>query len=135
MGFCANPVQDGTYLVINDTDAAGNESATLYLRSTIGDTTVDLSRAGLAEFDFGTIDLSAAHARLSLTEAQINSLTGADQHMAIRGGTDDHVNLLGGVAAGTQSVNGESFTLYTLGTSGASVLVDDDIIVNTGTGV
>ena len=132
--FFTAPVTDGSYLVINDTDAAGNEQSTLYLRSTT-DVVVDLDREGLQGFDFGTIDLSSSHATLSLTDAQINSLTGADHQMAIRGGADDHVNIAGAVAGAHQVVNGESYTLYTLGSSGASVLVDDDINVNTGTGV
>jgi len=127
--YFTQPVADGSYLVINDTDAAGNQQSTLYLRSTTGETTVDLSRAGLADFDFGTIDLSASHATLSLTEAQINRLTGADHQMAIRGGADDHVNLTGAVNTGhAQTINGESYHLYTLGSSGASVLIDDDIV-------
>ncbi len=128
--FFTAPVADGSYLVINDTDTAGNEQSTLYLRSTT-DVTVDLNREGLQGFDFGTIDLSSSHATLSLTEAQINSLTGADHQMAIRGGADDHVNIVGAIAGPHQVVNGESYTLYTLGSSGASVLVDDDINVNT----
>lgn len=133
--FFNTPVADGSYLVINDTDAAGNEQSTLYLRSTTGEVTVDLTRAGLQGFDFGTIDLTASHATVTLTEAQINSLTGADHQMAIRGGADDHVNIAGAVAGAHQVVNGESYTLYTLGSSGASVLIDDDINVNTSTGV
>lgn len=128
------PVADGSYLVINDTDAAGNEQSTLYLRST-ADVVVDLNREGLQGFDFGTIDLTSSQATLSLTEAQINSLTGSDHQMAIRGDADDHVNIAGAVAGAHQVVNGESYTLYTLGSSGASVLVDDDIHVNTVTGV
>ncbi|MDO8983400.1 Ig-like domain-containing protein [Cypionkella sp.] len=124
------PVADGSYLVINDTDAAGNEQSTLYLRSTT-DVAVDLNRDGLQGFDFGTIDLTSSKATLSLNEAQINSLTGADHQMAIRGDADDHVNITGAVVGAHQVVNGESYTLYTLGSSGASVLVDDDIHVNT----
>jgi hypothetical protein len=131
MAYFSNPVADGSYLVINDTDAAGNEQATLYLRGTTGDVTVDLSRQGLTEFDFGTIDLSASHATVSITEAQIMSLTGPDHQMAVHGGNDDHVNISGAVAGAHQIVNGESYTLYTLGTHGATLLVDDDIIVNT----
>jgi large repetitive protein len=131
MAYFSNPVADGSYLVINDTDAAGNEQATLYLRGTTGDVTVDLNRQGLTEFDFGTIDLSAAHATVSITEAQIMSLTGADHQMAIKGGADDHVNVAGAVAGGHQMVNGESYTLYTLGSNGATLLIDDDVVVNT----
>ena len=49
--------------------------------------------------------------------------------MAIRGGADDHVNLTGAVNTGhAQTINGESYHLYTLGSSGASVLIDDDIV-------
>lgn len=124
--FFANPVQDGTYLVINDTDAAGNSASTMYLRST-GETTVDLSREGLQGFDFGTIDLSSADANLSLTEAQVLSLTGVDQQLTVVGGADDVVTLAGATLTGTQ----DGFRLYSLGASGASVLIDDDIIVNT----
>lgn len=128
--FFSNPVPDGSYLVINDTDVAGNESSTLYLRST-GPVTVDLSRAGLSEFDFGTIDLTSSTASLTLSEAQINNLTGVDKQMAIAGGSDDHVNLIGASDAVTHHVvNGESYSLYTLGTGGASVLIDDDILVS-----
>jgi large repetitive protein len=131
MAYFNNPVADGSYLVINSSDAAGNEQATLYLRGTTGDVTVRLDREGLAEFDFGTIDLSAAHATVSITEAQIMSLTGADHQMAIKGGIDDHVNVAGAVAGGHEVVNGQSYTLYTLGSNGASLLIDDDVIVNT----
>lgn len=128
--FFGSPVPDGSYLVINDTDAAGNESSTLYLRSTEA-VTVDLSRAGLSDFDFGTIDLTSSHATLTLSEAQINNLTGADKQMAIAGEADDHVTLIGATDTLTHSVvNGESYHLFTLGTGGASVLIDDDIIVS-----
>lgn len=133
--FFNNPVPDGSYLVINDTDAAGNESSTLYLRSTEA-VTVDLSRAGLSEFDFGTIDLTSSQASLSLNEAQINALTGADKQMAIAGGADDSVTLIGATDTGTtQVVNGESYRLYTLGSGGASVLIDDDILTTLNSGV
>ena len=129
--FFSNPVPDGSYLVISDTDTAGNQSSTLYIRSTTGETTVDLSRSGLSEFDFGTIDLSASHSTLSLSESQIMALTGSDHSMAIKGGADDTVHLAGGTIAGHETINGESYTLYTLGTNGANVLIDDDIHTTT----
>lgn len=124
------PVPDGSYLVIRDIDTSGNESSTLYLRSTT-EVTVDLARAGLQNFDFGTIDLTSADANLTLNAARILALTGADKQMTITGGFDDVVNLQGATAT-TQTVNahGETYKLYTLGTSGASVLIDDDITVN-----
>jgi large repetitive protein len=133
--FFTNPVADGSYLVISDTDAAGNQSSTLYIRSTTGEVEVDLSRSGLSDFDFGTIDLTASHASLTLTEAQINSLTGADKSMTIAGAADDHVTLVGATDTHTtQTIHGETYHLYTLGSEGAQVLIDSDILV-TSTGV
>jgi large repetitive protein len=129
--FFSTPVADGSYLVISDADAAGNSSSTLYIRSTTGETTVDLSRAGLSDFDFGTIDLTAAHASLTLSAAQINALTGADKSMIIAGAADDHVTLVGASDTGqTQVLHGDTYHLYTLGSDGAQVLIDSDINVN-----
>jgi hypothetical protein len=125
----AENVPNGSYLVIRDVDAAGNESSTLHLRSTT-EVTVDLTREGLQGFDFGTINLLSADANLTLDAARILALTGADKQMTITGNTDDVVNLVNGVE--TQTVvnsNGESYRLYTLG-AGATVLVDTDIVVH-----
>ncbi len=124
-------VPDGTYLVINNFDAAGNESSTLYLRNTTGEVTVNLSRTGLQEFDFGTIDLSAADANLTISTNQVLALTGADKQMTIVGGADDVVTLQGATLASSGAPAG--FKLYNLG-SGASLLIEDDITIN-ATGV
>jgi large repetitive protein len=120
-------IPDGTYLVINNEDTAGNQSSTLYLRNTTGEVTVDLGRSGLQNFDFGTIDLSAADANLTITPEQVLALTGADKQLTITGGTDDVVNI-SGVTSVANADGG--FKLYTLGDSGASVLIDADIHVN-----
>ena len=124
-------IPDGTYLVINNHDAAGNESSTLYLRNTTGEVTVNLAREGLQEFDFGTIDLSAADANLTISANQVLALTGADKQMTIVGGADDVVTLQGATLATSGAPAG--FKLYNLG-SGASVLIEDDITIN-ATGV
>lgn len=124
-------VPDGTYLVVRNEDAAGNEASTLYLRNTTGEVTVDLSRGGLQNFDFGTIDLSAADANLTITDAQVRALTGADKQLTVTGGTDDVVNLVNGSLVSQQG----GYKLYALGTGGATVLVDEDIHVNLSTGV
>jgi hypothetical protein len=92
---------------------------------------VGLDRAGLQGFDFGTIDLTSADANLTLNAARVLALTGADKQMTITGGADDVVNLQGATATTTTvNAHGETYKLYTLGTSGASVLIDDDILVN-----
>lgn len=120
-------VPDGTYLVVSNEDAAGNESSTLYLRNTTGEVVVDLSRSGLQNFDFGTIDLSASDANLTITEEQVLALTGVDKQLTVTGGTDDVVNL-SGVTSVTTADGG--YKLYALGSNGATVLIEDDIHVN-----
>lgn len=129
VSFATN-VPNGSYLVIRDVDAAGNESSTLHLRSTT-EVTVDLNRVGLQAFDFGTINLLSADAKLNLSTATVVAMTGADKQMTVTGNSDDVVNLFGVTSVGGLSTsNGETYRLYTLG-SGASVLIDDDITVNT----
>jgi hypothetical protein len=65
-------------------------------------------------------------------EAQVLALTGADKQLTVVGGSDDVVNIAGAIEATSGAPAG--FKLYNLGTSGASILVEDDIAVNT-TGV
>jgi large repetitive protein len=127
--FGSTRVPDGTYLVINTEDAAGNESSTLFIVNNTSSTTVDLNRAGLQGFDFSTIDLSVApQASLTITEAQIRSLTGADKTLTISGGADDSVTMSGAVDTGNNvTVDGQTYSVYTLGNQGATILLDDDI--------
>jgi len=121
-------VPDGSYLVVNTQDAAHNESSTLLIVDNTNTPVVDLNRAGLAAFDLSAIDLTVApQAQLSITESQLKAITGPDHSLIIKGGADDTVTLVGGVATTTtKDINGETYKLYTLG-SGASVLIDDDI--------
>ncbi|NEY91167.1 Ig-like domain-containing protein [Tabrizicola oligotrophica] len=124
-------IPDGSYLVVRAEDAAGNEASTLFLRNSTGPVTVDLGRDGLEGFDFGTINLTGADATLTITAEQVRALTGADRQLTVVGGADDVVNMAGA----TEVVSGApaGFRLYNLG-SGATVLVEDDLVVNT-TGV
>ena len=125
-------VPDGSYLVVNTQDAAHNESSTLLIVNNTNAPVVDLNRAGLATFDLSAIDLTVApQAQLSITEAQLRAITGPDHSLIIKGGADDTVSLIGGIDSGTSKlINGQSYSLYTLGT-GTSVLVDDDILTST----
>ena len=124
-------VPDGSYLVVNTQDAAQNESSTLLIVNNTNAPVVDLGRAGLAAFDLSAIDLTVApQAQLSITATQLNAITGPDHSLIIKGGVDDTVTLVGGVATTTtKDINGETYKLYTLGTGG-SVLVDDDIVTS-----
>lgn len=130
-GFTSTPVPDGSYLVVNTTDIAGNESSTLMVVNNTNAPDIDLSRPGLSNFDLSAIDLTfAPDAALTITEAQILSLTGPDHTLVVKGGADDHVSLVNATATGaTQEIDGEHYNIYTLGSSGATVLLDDDITV------
>ncbi len=127
--FGSNRVPDGTYLVINTEDAAQNESSTLFIVNNTASSTVDLARAGLQDFDFSTINLSfAASASLTITEAQLRGLTGADHKITIAGGADDTVTMTGAVDTGTNvTVANQVYSVYTLGSQGTTILLDDDI--------
>jgi hypothetical protein len=130
-GFTSTPVPDGSYLVVNTTDLAGNESSTLLVVNNTNAPEIDLSRPGLSGFDFSAIDLTfAPDAHLTITEAQILTITGADKTLVIKGAEDDHVSIVGGTATGaTQEIDGEVYNIYTVGNSGATILLDDDITV------
>lgn len=120
-------VPNGSYLVVSDTDAAGNESATLLVVDNHAAVTVDLDRAGLSEFDFAEIDLAfAPEADLTITEAQIKALTGSNNTIAIEGNDNDHVTALGALDTGlTTTFDGHDMSIYTLGD--ATLLIDDEI--------
>ena len=121
-------VPDGSYLVINTTDTAGNESSTLLIVDNTTAPTVDLGRAGLDGFDFAAIDLTfAPDAELTITKEHLMALTGADHELIVKGDAGDNVTLVGGEASGeTRVIDGETYNVYTLGDHG-SVLLDDDI--------
>ncbi len=124
-----DPVPDGSYLVVNATDVSGNTSSTLLIVDNTNATTVNLGRSGLARFDLAAIDLTfAPDARMKITEAQLQSLTGPDNRLIVKGGDDDTVTLTGGLATGQSTViDGERYAIFTLGTGGGTVLLDDDI--------
>ncbi|MFN3722487.1 MAG: Ig-like domain-containing protein, partial [Paracoccaceae bacterium] len=128
-GFTPTPVPDGSYLVVDTTDVAGNQSSTLMIVNNTNAPHVDLSRPGLGGFDFSAIDLTfAPDADLTITEAQILGITGADRTIVIKGGEDDHVEIIGGVNTNrTQDIDGETYNIYTVGPSGATILLDEDI--------
>ncbi len=121
-------VPDGSYLVVNTADAAGNTSSTLLIVDNTNAANVNLSRPGLANFDFTAIDLTwAPDSQLTITESQLTALTGPDQRLIVKGDADDTVTMTGAVATGqAQMIDGQRYAVYTLG-AGGTVLLDDDI--------
>jgi hypothetical protein len=122
-------VPDGSYLVIDTADAAGNTSSTLLIPVNTGATQVSLDRPGLAGFDFSMIDLSFEDdARMTIDARTLRNLTGPDETLLVKGGADDTVTLLGSTATGQSRVfDGQAYDIYTLGDTGATVLLDHDI--------
>lgn len=124
LDFSGQGVPDGSYLVIQNADAAGNSTSTLLVVNNTNAGTIDLSREGLDGFDLGIIDLlSAPQANLTITAADLDRLTGVDQTLVIRGGADDHVTL--GGATRHEAADTTGYLAYQLGDG--IVLIDDDI--------
>lgn len=122
-------VPDGSYLVVNTEDVSGNASSTLLIVDNTTSSTVDLGRAGLSQFDLSAIDLTwAPDAQLTISADQLIAMTGADNRLLVKGDSDDRVTITGpATEAGTEIVDGKSYAVYTLGSNGATLLLDDDI--------
>ena len=124
-------IPDGSYLVINTRDTAGNEANTLFIKNTATGVAVDLTREGLAGFDLSAIDLTRApDARLTITAQQLESLTGPDQQLIVKGEATDQVTLHNVTHQEhnvRDAVTGQVYDIYTLGDSGARVLIEDDV--------
>lgn len=122
-------IDDGTNLIITSEDTAGNTSSTLvFFEDNATETT--LSSSGLSDFNIGTLDLEyAANTSLTLTEDDINALAETSDTLTIRGDSDDTVTVTGATADGTETVDGETFNVYTIGDDGTTLLVEDDVNV------
>jgi hypothetical protein len=120
-------VPDGSQLIVNATDAAGNTRGTyVVLDDESAGSTVDMGVAGLGNYNIEAVDLQfAEEANLTITEAQLVALSSLSDDLTIHGGADDQVNLSGATAAGSTTIDGQAYDLYTLGTG--TVAIDDDI--------
>ena len=126
--FDGATVPDGYFLVVNHEDTAKNESATLFLTDNIGATsTIDLNNAAFKDFDFTQLDLSFAKTTMSISAEQLIAITGPDNTLIIKGGSDDSVTMQDATKAGDQTGSPAGYTLYTLGDNAASIYLDDDI--------
>ncbi|MBZ4020905.1 hypothetical protein CKO11_00330 [Rhodobacter sp. TJ_12] len=126
-------VPNGSYLVVTDTDGAGNDASTLLVVDNTSAVTVDLSRSGLGEFDLGMIDLNfAPQADLTITESQLMELTGPDHTLMIQGDSLDDVTALGAQDTNADTVvGGNTYSIYTLGNDGGTLIIDDQIHLQT----
>lgn len=126
--FILNPVlENGSHLVINEMDAAGNEAATYVVLNETGTETVDLD--GLSGFDVASIDLTFADdSALTLDLNTLVDLTNGDNNLVVNGGAGDTVTLVGGAQDSGQNatIGDKSYDIYTMGDD-AQVFIDHDI--------
>ncbi len=125
------PVSDGKQLVVTSTDTAGNQGATLFVLDQAGTNLVNLHNTGLDRFNIETIDLRAAkNAELTLTETDLKDLAQTSDTVTILGGSDDTVTITGAVnTGGVQTIDHQTYHVYSLGTEGASLIIHEDIHV------
>ena len=132
--FVSN-VPDGSHLIVSSTDAAGNARGTyVVLDDESANSTLDLSNPSLGNYQIEAVELQfAEEANLSITEAQLVALSDSTNTLTIHGGSDDTVTIAGASRTGTTIVDGQTYDVYSLGTD-ATVILDDDIVVNTAMG-
>ncbi|KIC34117.1 Ig-like domain-containing protein [Leisingera sp. ANG-S5] len=120
-------VPDGSNLVVNRVDEAGNSSGTMVVFEDSADATV-LDHSGLSQFNIDELNLvHADNVDLTLTEADINALSGNGDTLTVHGGSDDTLTITGATADGSQTIDGETYDVYTLGDDGTTILVDEDV--------
>lgn len=125
-------VPDGSDLLVNATDSAGNTTGTyVALDDESANSTIDLGNPSLGNYQIEQVDLQfAEEANLTITEAQLVALSDNSDTLTIHGGSDDTVTIAGASRTGTTTVEGQTYDVYSLG-SDATVILDDDITVNT----
>lgn len=122
---------NGSHLVVNETDTAGNENATYLVLEEAGTNVVDM--AGLDGFDIGAIDLSfAKDSELTLDISTLEGLSDADNNLIIHGGDDDTVTILGAEKSEQTSVSedGTRFNIYSMGDD-AQIFIEEGVGVTT----
>lgn len=120
---------NGSHLVINETDTAGNSNATFVALEETTTNVVDLG--GLSEFNIGAIDLGFAQdAELVLDLATLQGLSDADNNLIIHGSDidNDSVTILGAESAGSKVIDGTTYDIYTMGDD-AEIFIEDGINV------
>ncbi|WP_413832032.1 beta strand repeat-containing protein [Tateyamaria sp.] len=131
----ASNVPDGSHLIVNSTDTAGNTSGTyVVLDDESANTAVDLSNPSLGGYQVEAVELQfAEEANLTITEAQLLGLSDATNTLTVHGGADDTVTIAGATRTGSTSIDSQTYDVYSLGTEG-TLIMDEDISVNTAVG-
>ncbi|MEM6589111.1 MAG: Ig-like domain-containing protein [Pseudomonadota bacterium] len=130
--FTFTPViPDGTHLVVSSSDAAGNASGTLVVLEDNATNTTTIDQAVGSSFDIQGLNLEyAADTNLTLNEAQIMQLSGTSDVLQVQGGADDTLTLTNATKqAQTQTIDNTVYDVYTVGNSGAVVVVEQEVNV------
>lgn len=127
----ASAVSDGTHLVVTAEDTVGNTSSTLLVLEDNANESGTTDSSALSAFNIESLDLIySANVDLTLTEADINALSNNSDTVTIHGGADDQVTISGAVDTGTnQTINGDTYDVYTIGSNGTTLVIEDDINV------
>ena len=125
-------VPDGSHLVVTNEDLAGNTNSTLVVLDSDGTAVVDMGAAAIGEFNIGAIDMEFADAsELTLSVSDLEALSDNDNSLIVHGGTDDALTLDGtATQTGTQTINGQSYDVYSVGDAGGELIVSQDIDFN-----
>jgi hypothetical protein len=127
------PIPNGSHLVLTATDDAGNATSTLFVLEETLSNTINVGNAGYDRFNIEAIDLQFAEdSVLTLTAADLEALCAHSNALTVHGGLDDTVNIAGATATGqTQTIDGRTYDVYSLGTNGGLLIIDEAITVNT----
>ena len=129
----ASVVPDGSHLIVNTFDDAGNSNATLLTLEESANNSPDLQSGALDDFNIGAIDLDfTSGSDLTLTADDLRALSQNDNELIIHGGTDDVVRLdelVGVDAADQQIIDGKTYDVYNLGDD-TSLIIDETIQLN-----
>lgn len=127
-------LQDGRHLVITKSDDAGNESGTLFALDKNLPNNIDLTNPGLTGNEIEAIDLRFAEdSTLTIDSDILANLSNNSNSLTIHGTGNDGVTVDTANGATftdtTQNVTigGESYSIYTLGDDGGTLIIDDDI--------
>lgn len=124
-------IPDGSNLVINSEDNVGNESATFVVLDDNAPGAVNVTTAGLSQFNVGAIDLSIVEESvLNLTESDLIGLSDDTNSLIIHGDVSDVINVNGAQRTGqTEMIDNKLYDIYTLGEEG-SLIIEQAVTVN-----
>ena len=122
-------IPSGSHLVLSRADAAGNSTSTLFVLEESGNNTVDIGNPGYDRFNIEAIDLRLAEdSSLTITAADLEGLAAHSNALTIHGGVDDTVRALGATATGgTEVIDGKTYSVYSFGANGGTLIIDDEI--------